>query len=310
MVDPCCPDPAGASGDPRFVLVGAGYRARIPRARPPSPFRRLRRLPLFSLLLLALIVLSCAFAPLLTRYDPRGYSFDALNQPPGPEHPFGTATLGRDLQSILLHGGRASLIIGVLGAAILSTAGILYGSISGTSRDLADGILMRLVELVSSIPSLLLVLIVTAVFPARNVPSMSVVIGLTGWMGLSRIVRSEVRQIRNAEYVLYARASGGGFVYVTFRHLVPGVLSAILFVIISGISSCISMESTLSFLGLGLPVDELSWGSILSLANRALLTNSWWLIVLPGLFLVTTLLCITRIGSHLRRENARKSRIL
>jgi len=169
---------------------------------------------------------------------------------------------------------------------------------------------MRLAELLGSIPSLLIVLILTAIFPAKNVFSMSAVIGVTGWLGLARLVRSEVRQIRNTEYVLYARATGGRFLYVMRRHLVPNFLSAVMFVVVSGVSSAIAMESTLSFLGLGLPVNELSWGSILSLANRALITNSWWLIVIPGLFLVVTLLCITDIGNRLRKATDRRCSFL
>lgn len=157
-----------------------------------------------------------------------------------------------------------------------------------------------------SVPSILLILIITAVFPAKNVITMSVVLGCTGWFSLARIVRGEVRQIRNSEYVLYARSTGGGFMYVMWKHLIPNFFSAIMFVIVSSIGSCITTESTLSFLGLGLPIDILSWGSMLSLANKALILNTWWVIIIPGLFLVITLLCITDIGNYLRKEVNRK----
>ena len=153
---------------------------------------------------------------------------------------------------------------------------------------------------------ILLVLILSALFPSRNVFTLSFVIGVTGWFGMARIVRSEVRQIRNSEYVLYARCTGGSFLYVMWRHLIPNVLSAVMFAVVSNISTCITMESTLSFLGLGLPVDVLSWGSMLSLANRALIMNTWWVIVIPGLFLVVTLLCMTSIGNYLRKETNRR----
>lgn len=152
----------------------------------------------------------------------------------------------------------------------------------------------------------MLVLILSALFPGRNVFTLSFVIGVTGWFGMARIVRSEVRQIRNCEYVLYARCTGGSFLYVMGRHLIPNVLSAVMFAVVSNISTCITMESTLSFLGLGLPVDVLSWGSMLSLANRALIMNTWWVIVIPGLFLVVTLLCMTSIGNYLRKETNRR----
>ena len=207
----------------------------------------------------------------------------------------------------MFYGGRSSLTIGVLGAAVVALLGITYGTLSGTASDRVDGLLMRIMELFGAIPGILLILIITAVFPAGNVISMSLVVGITGWFGLARIVRGEVRQIRNTEYVLYARSIGGKFFYVMRRHLVPNFLSAIMFVVVSSVSSCITTESTLSFLGLGLPLDVLSWGSMLSLANRALILNTWWVIIIPGLFLVITLLCITDLGNYLRKETNRKS---
>ena len=293
-----------------FCIVGSGYRKHIPKPVKTSFFRRLRSWPILSMAVLMIIVLACVFAPELANCDPKSFYYDALNKPPSSEHYFGTDTLGRDLYSILLFGGRASLTIGVLGAAIIAFIGIVYGSISGTSGNSVDSFMMRFTEMFGSIPTLLIILILTAVFPTKNVISMSIVIGVTGWLGLARIVRSEVRQIRNTEYVLYSRSIGGSFLYVMRRHLVPNFLSAVMFVIVSSVSSCISMESTLSFLGLGLPVNELSWGSILSLANKALITNSWWVIIIPGLFLVVTLLCITSLGNFLRKETNRKSSYL
>ena len=122
---------------------------------------------------------------------------------------------------------------------------------------------------------------------------------------LAELVRGEVRQIRHSEYILASRCMGGSFGWIMRRHLVPNVVSAILFVVISAISTSIAMESTLSFLGLGLPVDELSWGSMLALADKALLLNTWWVILIPGLFLVTALLCITSLGHHFRRNSVR-----
>lgn len=289
-----------------FEMIGPGMRQEDVVLQKPSFRQRLRGKPILSALVLLLMVLGCVFAPYIANHDPSGYYLTALDQPPGPEYYFGTDTLGRDLFSILFYGGRASLTIGVLGAAVIAVIGIIYGTISGISNDHVDSVMMRLAEMGGSIPSILIVLILTAVFPAKNVVTMSIVIGVTGWFGLARIVRSEVRQIRNSEYVLYARSSGGSFLYVLWKHLLPNFLSATMFVIVSSISSCITTESTLSFLGLGLPLDILSWGSMLSLANKALITNSWWVIVFPGVFLVITLLCITELGNYLRKEANRR----
>ena len=261
-----------------------------------------RKKPVMSILILGLIVTGCLLAPWVAKHDPAGFYLTALNTPPNSEFYFGTDALGRDLYSIMFYGGRASLAIGILGAAIIAVIGTLYGCLSGTLPDRVDAVMMRIAETGGSIPTLLMVLILSAIIPEKNIFTLSFIIGITGWFGMARIVRSEVRQIRNCEYVLYARSSGGSFFYVMWHHLLPNFLSAIMFVVVSNVSTCITMESTLSFLGLGLPVDVLSWGSMLSLANRALIMNTWWGIVIPGLFLVVTLLCITNVADYLRRE--------
>ena len=230
--------------------------------------------PIVSIIILGIIIICCIFAPFITNHDPSQYYLDALNRAPDTEYLFGTDSLGRDLFSIMFFGGRTSIMIGVLGAAIITVIGVIYGCISGISGDKVDSVMMRFVELCGSIPSILMTLILTAIFPAKDVFSMSVIVAITGWFALARIVRSEVRQIRNSEYVLYARSIGGSFLYVMRRHLIPNFLSAIMFVVVSSIGACITAESTLSFLGLGLPLDILSWGSMLSLANKALIMNT------------------------------------
>ena len=254
------------------------------------------------MILLLIVVLGCVFANLVANHDPSGFYLRNLNTPPGREFIFGTDSLGRDIYSLIWYGGRVSLVIGISGAAIITVIGVTYGCISGTAGPKVDSVLMRFTEMCGSIPTLLMILILSAVFQADDVISISVIIGITGWFALARIVRSEVRQIRNSDYVMYARLCGGGFGYVMYYHLIPNFVSAIMFVVISSVSSCITMESTLSFLGLGLPADVVSWGSMLSLANKALIMNTWWVIVIPGVFLVVTLMCITNVGSFVRSE--------
>lgn len=293
--------------DSRFTIVGAGYRIHEPQERKPSFRQKLKGKPVVSIAVLTIIILGCVFAPIIANHDPSAYYLDSLNIAPNSEYYFGTDSLGRDLFSIMFFGGRSSITIGILGAAIIAVIGTVYGCISGTVSDKADSVLMRIVELCGSIPTLLIILIITAIFPAKNALTMSVVIGITGWFALARIVRSEVRQIRNTEYVLYARSCNGKFLYVMWQHLIPNFLSAVMFVVVSNISACITTESTLSYLGLGLPLDILSWGSMLSLANKALIMNTWWVIIIPGLFLVVTLMCITNLGNFLRKETNRKA---
>lgn len=241
-----------------FSVVGADYRVYEPPTRKRTFRERLKGKPIFSAALLLAIVLVCVFAPIFANHDPSGFYLDALNTAPNSEFYFGTDSLGRDLYSIMFYGGRTSLSIGILGAAIIAVIGTVYGCISGTLPDRADSVLMRIAEACGSIPTILLVLILSALFTGKNVITLSFVIGVTGWFGMARIVRSEVRQIRNCEYVLYARCTGGKFLYVMWHHLIPNFLSAVMFVVVSNVSSCITMESTLSFLGLGLPVDILS----------------------------------------------------
>ena len=263
-----------------FQVVGAGWKQQGSEKRKKTFREKLKGKPVFSMVLLFLIVLGCVFANVVANHEPSGFYLQNLNTPPGKEFIFGTDSLGRDIYSLIWYGGRVSLVIGLLGAAIITVIGVTYGSI----------------------PTLLLILILSAVLQANDVISISVIIGITGWFALARIVRSEVRQIRNSDYVMYARLCGGSFGYVMYHHLIPNFVSAIMFVVISSISSCITMESTLSFLGLGLPADVVSWGSMLSLANKALIMNTWWVIVIPGVFLVITLMCITSMGSFVRSE--------
>lgn len=166
---------------------------------------------------------------------------------------------------------------------------------------------MRLAELISSIPSLLLMLLLLAFIHAPNVWTISLVIGVTNWMNLARIVRGEVRQIRNSDYVLASKTMGASFLHIVWYHLLPNFLSPVMFMVVSSIGTSMMMESTLSFLGIGLPVEIISWGSMLSLATQALLTNAWWVILIPGAFLVVTLFCITQIGHYLRHHVNRGS---
>lgn len=282
--------PEEALPDDAFELVGAGWREHRPALRRPGWRQRLARLPLLPLGLLLLLVLGCLCAPWLANHDPAEFYLADRNTPPGSRFFFGTDSLGRDIYSIIWFGGRASLLIGLLSAAVITVLGVSYGCLSGIAPARTDALLMRLVELVQSIPVLLVLLLAVSLLGPQNALSIALLIGVTGWFALARIVRGEVRQIRHSEYILASRCMGGSFGWIMRRHLVPNVVSAILFVVISAVSTSIAMESTLSFLGLGLPVDELSWGSMLALADKALLLNTWWVILIPGLFLALALL--------------------
>ena len=140
--------------------------------------------------------------------------------------------------------------------------------------------------------------------------TLSAVIGMTSWTSITKVVRTEVRQIRNSEYVIASRCMGGSFFYILWHHLAPNFFSSIMFMVVMNIRSAIVAESTLSFMGIGLPLEVISWGSMLSLSEKALMTKAWWIILIPGVFLIVTLLSFTSIGNYLRKQANRKQRNL
>lgn len=289
-----------------FQLVGLRPAAHPPAERPA----RRRGLPVCAAAVLGLIVLGCLCCGLLMTKDPTYMDFANSNRAPCREFLFGTDTMGRDIFSMIWYGGRASLTIGFLAAAISAAIAIVVGSLSGCAGARLDRLLMRVTELLLSIPNLLLIVLLQAILGQASVWSLSAVIGLTGWTSIAKVVRTEVRRLRGSEYVQAARCMGGSFFHVLRQHLAPNFLPAVLFMIVMNVQSAMLAESTLSFLGLGLPLEVISWGSMLSLAQQALLTGSWWLVLIPGAFLAMTLLCVTEIGNALRRSGTREARKL
>lgn len=282
--------------DERFVLTGP--RTPLP---PPAPKQKwYKGKPVLSMAVLAAILLGCFFCGLFIPKDPTYMDLFHAAQPPGPEFWFGTDTMGRDIFSMIWYGGRASLLIGFLSAAVSAALAIFFGSASALAPKWLDELLMRLTEIFLSIPSLLLIILLQAALGKATVWSLSLVIGSTGWTGIAKVVRSEVRRLRGSEYVLASRAMGGGFFHVLRRHLVPNFFSSIMFMVVMNVRSAIAAESTLSFIGIGLPLEVISWGSMLSLSEKALLSGAWWIILIPGVFLAASLLCVTNIGNWLR----------
>lgn len=287
--------------DESFTLVG------IRPQQTSAPVRKEKSgFPFISAALLLLIILGCAFAGVIAKRDPAFLDLANCSQAPGREFLFGTDTLGRDIFACIWHGGRVSLTIGFLATAISTAIAVVFGAVSGVASDSVDTLLMRLTEVLLSVPSLLLVLFLQAVWGKPTVLSISVIIGITGWFSVAKIVRTEVRQIRTSEYVVASRCMGGGFLHILGKHLTPNFLPAIMFMVVMNVRGAIVSESTLSFMGMGLPLDVISWGSMLSLSERALMTRAWWMILIPGLFLVTLLVCLTNIGNWLRKSANRK----
>lgn len=260
------------------------------------------KFPRYSAMILGVIAVLCMVMPFLYGSASR-MDFDAVNLPPSAVHLFGTDTLGRDIFKMIWHGGRISLYIGLLATVISTGIAMIYGTAAGLAGQVADALLMRTIELLLSIPAILYVITIQAILGKPSVTSVALVIGFTSWMNMAKVVRTEVLSVRRTEFVLSAQQMGGGFSYVLRQHLLPNFVPAILFMVVSNVASAIAVEATLSFMGIGLPTEVVSWGSLMSLAQEALLTGSWWIIMIPGIFLVGTLVCLTNIGEYYRRIN-------
>ncbi len=282
-----------------------------PKPTVPAPQKRRRdKFPYVSLILLGLITILCLFAEVLMTKAPSYLDLAHCNVAPNSEFLFGTDALGRDIFSAIWYGGRISIAIGFLATLISTAVAILYGALSGMGPRWLDSLMMRFTEIFLSIPSLLLVIFLQAILGEASVWSLSLVIGLTSWPAIAKVVRTEVRQLKSSGYVVASNCMGGSFFHILRTHLAPNFIASILFMVVMNVSGAIAAESTLSFMGLGLPLDIVSWGSMLSLADKALLTGSWWVILIPGAFLVTLLMSITNIGNYLRISSNRKERNL
>ncbi len=259
-----------------------------------------------SVIVLMMIMLGCLCAELIMTKSPSYLDLANYSHAPNKEFLFGTDTLGRDIFSCIWYGGRISLFIGFIATAISTLFAIVYGSLSGIAPMWIDTLMMRLTEIFLSVPTLLIIIFLQAVLGKPNVISIAFVVGITSWCSMAKIIRTEVRQLRNSEYVVAAKCMGGGFFHILWKHLAPNFISSIMFMVVMNVRAAIVSESTLSFMGMGLPLEVISWGSMLSLAEKALMTGAWWMILIPGAFLVTLLMCITNIGNWLRKSANQK----
>lgn len=289
-----------------FERVGIHSLPPEPAAKP----QRRRGVPVLSAVLLSAIVAGCLACGLFAMKDPSYMDLEHCAIPPSSTFWFGTDTMGRDIFSMIWHGGRLSLFIGVTAAAVSTALGVVFGAVSGCAPGWLDAALMRLTEIWLSVPSLLLTILLQAALGRATPLSLSLVIGASGWTAIAKVVRTEVRQLRNSEYILAAKAMGGGFFYLLRRHLAPNFIPSILFMVVMNVRTAIAAESTLSFMGLGLPLETVTWGSMLSLSEKALLSGAWWIILIPGGFLTVTLLSVTSLGDYLRKSASRRERNL
>jgi len=292
--------------DQNFSLVGPNYVELSGSLEIDKSLKqKIKELPLISIIVLGIILVCCLGAEVIMNHDPVYMDLQNVAQAPNRFFYFGTDLLGRDIFSMIWYGGRISLFIGVVASAISTIIAVVYGCISGLSNEWIDDLMMRGTEILMSIPSILVIIFIQAMIGQTNPLSIAFVIGITSWMNIAKIVRNEVRQIRNSDYILASKTMGSNFAYRLVNHLVPNFVSSIMFMVVMNVSSAIGTEATLSFLGIGLPTEIISWGSMLSNADKALLSNYWWIIITPGLFLVLTLVSLADIGNYIRKLNNR-----
>ena len=218
--------------DTAFEIVGQ----RDIQEEQPSPKKKwYQGKPVLSAGILAVILIGCFFAEAVMTKDPSYMDLLNYNKAPDGEFLFGTDTMGRDIFSMIWYGGRISLTIGALSTLISTVVAVVIGAFSGAAPQWLDNLLMRFTEIFLSVPSLLLVILFQAILGKANVLSLSIVIGLTGWTSIAKVVRTEVRQIRNSEYVIASRCMGGRFFHILWKHLAPNFVSSIMFMVIMNV---------------------------------------------------------------------------
>lgn len=255
------------------------------------------KLAVCGLIVLIIIALMAIIVPEVSQYK---YSdqLGVYNQPPSAEHWFGTDDLGRDIFVRIWAGARISLFIGITAALIDVIIGVIWGSIAGLAGGRTDNIMMRIADVLTAVPYLLVVIILIVVMEPGLVP-MIIALCITGWVNMARIVRGEVMSIKNQEYVLAARTLGAGTAHLIRRHLIPNALGAILVTMTLTVPAAIFTEAFLSYLGLGVPAPRASWGTMASEGNKALMSYPWRLFF-PAFFISITIFAFNAVGDGLR----------
>jgi ABC-type dipeptide/oligopeptide/nickel transport systems, permease components len=242
--------------------------------------------------------LAAVCAPLLAPYPPTAQHLDHILEAPSSRFWLGTDRLGRDVFSRLLYGGRVSLWVGFVAVGISISIGTMLGLISGYFRRWVDEAIMRLVDIMLCFPSFFLILAVIA-FLEPDLTNIMVVIGLTSWMGVTRLVRAETLSLREREFVAAARLAGSPTRRILLRHILPNALAPVLITATLGVAGAILVESSLSFLGLGVQPPTASWGNML-MEGKTVIESAPWLSVYPGLAILVTVLGYNLLGESLR----------
>jgi peptide/nickel transport system permease protein len=273
--------------------------------KPLSPGRKALRTLLSNprnLAALALIVLMVLLALSANVLAPHGYGEQLRGHeqvPPGGRFLFGSDNFGRDILSRVMYGAQVSLAVSFAATALSLVIGVTVGLLSGFLGGMTEAVLMRFTDTVGAFPSILLAVAITALVNEPSIVILFVALGVVGWVGIARVVRSQVLVLRTLDYVVAARALGAGNMRIMFRHVLPNCLSPIIVIATLSIGGNILGEAGLSFLGLGVQDPFPSWGGMLADA-RTYFQSAWWMAIFPGMAIVTTVLAFNLLGDGLR----------
>ena len=277
----------------------------VDRVAPRGAFARLmqRKLALFGLVLIAVVVLGALFAPLIAPFAPEEQLFDGLTlqgapMPPGGAYLFGTDLLGRDLFTRILYGAQTSLVIGVVANGLSLLIGTVVGVVAGYFRGWIGGLLMRFTDLMMAFPALLLAICLAAIFePSLWIVAM--VIALVNWVQTARVIYTETTSLAERDFIAAERTLGASTWRILFHHILPHLVPTIIVWGTLGISTTVLLEATLSFLGVGVQPPTPSWGNII-FENQTYFQAAPWLVFLPGAAIILLALAFNLVGDALR----------
>lgn len=264
-------------------------------------WRRLKKnkVAIIALISLTILLLLTIFGPVLSRYSFEEMNPSLKNMGPSSKHIFGTDELGRDLFTRVWQAGRVSMTIGIFGALISTVVGVIYGSISAYCGGVVDNIMMRIIEILVSIPYLIVVILISVITNSKSLSTMLVALTITGWCGTARLIRGQILQLKNQEYVIAATALGVSPFKIIKKHLIPNTLGLIIVGITFDIPGYIFSEAFLSYIGLGIQPPSTSWGALAAAAQVNFRFQPYQLF-LPSLMIAITMLSFTLLGDGLR----------
>ena len=241
---------------------------------------------------------AAVLAPLVAGYNPNQIDTTNILAPPSTAHFLGTDELGRDVWARMLYGSRISLLVGFVAAGISTVIGVVVGALSGYYGGWIDKLLMRFVDIMLCFPTIFLILAVIAIMEP-SIWNIMIVIGLTSWMGVARLVRAEFLTLKERDFVMASRAVGARDMRIVFRHILPNAMAPVLVSAVLGVGGAILIESSLSFLGLGIQPPKPSWGNMLT-SGKDNIEIAWWLSMFPGLAILVTILGYNLLGEGLQ----------